>query len=257
MPGWQKPEDEGIMVSFGDSYTGGGSTPIADAQPLQPSQPTQPATTPPPPQPSNRPSPSTPENVMTQEDPSVAIARQEEERKKREQEEADRKAREQEEAERKRQEEERRIAEERRREEERRIAEEQRRQQEAINNANALGNAFGSSTNSQGSGTETGNDRQGNPAGKGSSGGNSWSLNGRRLVGDLAKPSYTRNVEGIITISIRVNEQGNVIGASLTTPSTISDERTINAAIDAAKKTKFSEGKSVVAGTITYNFRLN
>ncbi len=252
MPGRHQPEDEGIMVSFGDSFSGGGSTSVPSVQTPQESQPA--TATPPTPA---LPTPSTPDNVMTQEDPSVAIAREEDERKKREQEEADRRRQQEERAQ--REAEERQREEERRRQEAeaRRIAEEQRKQQEAIDRANALGNMFGTNVSDEGSGTGTGSEQRGNPAGRGSSDGNSWSLSGRSLIGTLVKPTYTRNVEGVITISIRVNEQGNVVSASLTHPSTISDERTINAATEAARKTKFSAGKSMVTGTITYNFRLN
>lgn len=239
------PEDEGIMVSFGDSFSGGGNRPDPVVQTPQPVQ-----STPPPTPNTPTPTPSTPENVMTQEDPSVAIARQEEERKRKEQQEAERK--------RQREEEQRKQEEERKKQEElKRQEEERRRQQQAIDNANALGNMFGSNVSDEGSGTGSGNEQQGNPAGKGSSGGNSWSLNGRSLIGTLIKPTYTRNEEGIITISIRVNEEGVVVSASPTTPSTISDEKIINAAMDAARKTKFSAGKGVVTGTITYNFILN
>jgi hypothetical protein len=36
--------------------------------------------------------------------------------------------------------------------------------------------------------------------------GNSWSLNGRNLVGNLITPRYEQNVEGEVTVNIRVNE---------------------------------------------------
>jgi TonB family protein len=93
--------------------------------------------------------------------------------------------------------------------------------------------------------------------GKGNSDGNSWSLSGRSLTGRLVSPSYDKNVEGKITVNIRVNESGNVISATIGSPTTISDAQTRNAAISAAKLTRFSSGREVSSGSITYNFKLN
>lgn len=274
MPGIQTPEDEGIEITFGDFDAGGGgnrsgieddgqinlpipTTPTASASPIPtpPVPQTQPVESRPPAQSTSN------ENIMTQEDPSVAIAiQQEKDRKKRE------------EAEKKRIEEERQLAEKRKREE-------QLRQQQIIANANALGSAFGSSatqgtsSGASGSGTGTGTGSgtgsgsgigsgtesgvQGNPAGT-RMGGPSLSLGNRKFRnGNYTKPNYTRNVEGVVTVSIRVNEKGDVISAGMTSPTTISDEATIMSAVDAARKTKFTEGDAVVTGTITYHFVLN
>lgn len=251
MPGTKTPEDEGIIVSFGNSFEGGGQSPatsVTAPQPVQPAQaPSQPAQQTPQPQQASE------QELMTQEDNSLEIARQKEERKKKEQEELERK---------KREEEERRLAEEKRQEEERRLAEEKRleeqrrREQEAIEKANALGNMFGTGESTEGSGSNTGESQQGNPVGKGSSEGNSWSLDGRALIGKLVTPNYNRNVEGKITVSIRVDENGNVTSASIGTPTTISDAETRNATLEAARKTKFSAGQNISTGTITYNFKL-
>ena len=143
------------------------------------------------------------------------------------------------------------------REEQRRVqAEQQRRAQAASTAQNVIGGAFGSSGGS-GSGTTGGDTRQGNPAGSGTAGGNSWSLNGRSLVGTLVKPSYSSNVEGKITVSIRVDSNGNVTSASVVSPSTISDASMRSGATTAARQTKFSGGSGVVVGTITYYYKLN
>ena len=122
--------------------------------------------------------------------------------------------------------------------------------------ANALMGGMGSNTGSTGSGSTTGNTSQGNPLGSGSSGGNSWSLNGRSLSGRLVQPSYNSNEEGRITVNIRVDANGNVTSASVGSPTNISSTELRNAAISAAKATKFTSGNGVAAGTITYNFRL-
>ena len=86
----------------------------------------------------------------------------------------------------------------------------------------------------KGSGNTTGSNTQGNPAGSGSSGGNSWSLNGRSLNGRLVSPRYDNDVEGKVTVNIRVDESGNVISASVGSPTNISDQETRNAAVSAA-----------------------
>jgi TonB family protein len=146
-----------------------------------------------------------------------------------------------------------------------RIAAEQ--QAKADKAKNQMSGLFGSGGkgNSSDSGTGTGNsgtdgegsNRTGNPVGKGNGDGYSWSLEGRGLVGSLVRPPYNKNVEGKITIDIRVDETGNVTNTFIGKPTTIADETIINATLNAAKKTKFTSGKNPVSGTITYNFKLN
>ncbi len=221
MPGLKQPEDEGIMVSFGEVDMGAGNTQTPTAEPVIKE------TTPPPAAPK-----PVKQEVLTQDDNSLAIAEQKK-KDKREKEAA-----------------------ERLRIEEQRIANEKKKaQQDAINKANEMNGLFGNS-NSKGSGTTTGDGRQGNPAGSGNSGGNSWSLNGRSLTGSLVQPSYDNDVEGRITVNIRVDENGSVISASIGSPTNISDAATRNAAMSAAKRTRFSSGDGVSTGSITYNFKL-
>jgi len=245
MPRIEKPEEEGIIVSFGDSFIGGGQNPVTNVttpqQPVSEPTPTQSET------PLQQQLPE--EDIITQVDPSLEIARQEEERRRREQEEIERRRRE----------EERRLAEQRRLEEqqaEARRLEEERQRQEAIDRANAAGNAFGLGANTSGSGIDEGDAQQGNPAGQGSSEGNSWSLDGRNIVGRLIIPTHDRNVEGTITVAITVDANGNVTDARIDRPTTIGDEATRRAALDAARRTKFTPGRGAATGTITYNFRL-
>ena len=223
MPGTKMPEEEGIMVSFGDAIEGGG--PMQEVQPE-----TKPVETSPHPASVTKP---VKQDLMTQDDNSLAIAEQ------------------------KKKEREAREAAERERKEQARIeAERKRKEQEAIDKANALMGGMGSNTGSTGSGSTSGNTSQGNPLGSGSSGGNSWSLNGRSLSGRLVQPSYNSNEEGRITVNIRVDANGNVTSASVGSPTNISSTELRNAAISAAKATKFTSGNGVAAGTITYNFRL-
>lgn len=134
-------------------------------------------------------------------------------------------------------------------------AAERQRQETAARSENIVGSAFGAGGGT-GSGTTSGDTRQGNPAGSGTSGGHSWSLKGRSLIGSLIHPDYPRNVEGKVTVSIRVDANGKVTTANISSPTNISDAQTRNAALNAARNTRFSSGSGVSVGTITYNFRL-
>ena len=301
MPTIFLPEDDGILVSFGDSFDGGGTggdyyggraggggdaneyaTPQGAVPETAPPRPTQTTAT--------RTQAAPTDNYATQDDASDATIiqkkkEQEQERQRllAEQENA-RIAQQQQIAEQQRlakEAEQRRLAAEA---EQKRLAEEARKKQEAIDKANRLGSSlagganatpgsgtgFGGGTgtgNASGDGTGNGtgtgagvgdgteNSRQGNPVGKGSPTGN-WSLTGRQLIGSLAPPVYNRNVEGKITVSIRVDANGIVTNATISSPTDISDGETRTAAIVAAKKTRFSTGSGISTGTITYNFRL-
>ena len=86
-------------------------------------------------------------------------------------------------------------------------------------------------------------------------GGNNWTLAGRNLKA-LPKPSNEFKQEGKVVVEIRVNAAGNVISAKQI-GGTISDKQTIQLALDAAKKAKFTEGEHDQIGTITYTFKFN
>ncbi len=243
----QPIEEEGLMVSFGDNENAGGmgssAEPLAapEAEILAPSKQQKPTST-----------PAAKEQLITQNDNSNAISMAEKKQK-----EQDRKQKQ--------------LIDQQRIDTENRLAQQQRKQQDAINKAGATVNGLFSngsmnsgSGNGKGSGNGTGSGSgngaeagiQGNPAGHGNLGGNSWSLNGRSLSGNLASPSYDKDVEGKVTVNIRVDENGRVISASIGSPTTISDSQTRNAAIAAANRTHFSGGSGSAAGSITYNFKL-
>ena len=78
---------------------------------------------------------------------------------------------------------------------------------------------------------------------------------GSRLAVYLAKPSYDSNSEGTVTVSIQVSASGAVISATVIR-STTSSATLKNAAVAAAKQSKFSEGDRTENGTITYRFKL-
>ena len=84
-------------------------------------------------------------------------------------------------------------------------------------------------------------------------------LRGRGLVGNLPVPSYPGNASGKIVIRVAVNQHGQVTSAAYDPrSSTSSDAALIAAAIEAAKRARFTESRSFAqGGTITYNFRLN
>lgn len=84
-------------------------------------------------------------------------------------------------------------------------------------------------------------------------------LRGRGLVGNLPVPSYPGNTSGKIVIRVAVDQNGRVTSAAYEPKgSTSSDAALIAAAIEAAKRARFTESRSFVqGGTITYNFRLN
>ena len=84
-------------------------------------------------------------------------------------------------------------------------------------------------------------------------------LRGRGLLGNLPVPSYPGNVSGKIVIRVTVDQNGRVTSATYEPKgSTSSDAALIAAAVEAAKRARFTESRSFAqGGTITYNFRLN
>lgn len=120
------------------------------------------------------------------------------------------------------------------------------REAEALSKANAIGSLFGN----------TGADVKGSSVGPGTSGGCSWSLIGRSIKGTLPQPSNTFNQEGKVIVQIRVNAAGKVVEVKHV-DGNINDRQTIQLALDAAKKAKFTEGDHDQIGTITYNFKFN
>jgi len=236
-------EEEGIEVSFGDSDTGGG---MPDGLLAASTQPTPPTAPPPPSTPSDN-------DLMTQEDESAAALRQEQEKKRKEKEKAL-----QEERRKKKEQEAREKAE--REAKEKALAEKQAKEQAAKDKADQLGALFGNTDSPEGG---NGSDREsassgtkGNPLGHGSSGGNSWSLDGRGIRGELPKPSTNFKQEGTVKVAITVDKEGNVIAAKAI-GGTISDETTRQLAVKAAMKAKFTDTDrpDKQMGTITYTFK--
>lgn len=83
-------------------------------------------------------------------------------------------------------------------------------------------------------------------------------LKGRGLVGNLPLPSYPGNKTGKIVIRVTVDASGRVTGAAFEPKgSTESDPQLVAAALEAARKARFTESRAAVqGGTITYLFNL-
>ena len=81
-------------------------------------------------------------------------------------------------------------------------------------------------------------------------------IGNRNYVGIPPKPNYPKDIEGKITVIIRVGENGVVTSTSIGSPTTISDAEMRRDAISAANKTRFTTGKGIETGSITYNYKL-
>ena len=234
-------QEEGVEIAFGEVEEAGGymaeeseAVPLPAPEPVAPEQPSAPSDN----------------DLMTQEDEEALALRkaQEEKEKARKQAEAERLQREKEEKARLEAERKAREAAE---------AERKAKEAEAIAKANQMGSLFGNSGNNTGSGDSQGSGQKGNPVGHGSLGGNSWRLAGRGIKGTLPQPANNFGQAGKVVVQIRVNAAGQVVDARETTGTNVSDKTTIQLALEAAKKAKFTEGDHDQIGTITYIFKLN
>lgn len=160
-----------------------------------------------------------------------------------------------------------------------RIEAERLKQEQQQSQVNAIkgrmGKSFGgnsTNTGSQGQGTSQTTGNQGDPTGSVDSGnqgpgggkgaGISFSLEGRNVVGGLAKPDYSVNDYGDVVVTITVNKEGQVVAAVPGAKgTTTTDSRLWEAARKAALTARFNRVTSADApvsqkGTITYKFRL-
>ena len=84
-------------------------------------------------------------------------------------------------------------------------------------------------------------------------------LQGRGLVGTLPMPAYPAgNRGGKVVVRVAVDREGKVTAATYEPKgSTTSDSSLVEAAIEAAKRARFTESAAFVqGGTITYIFKL-
>ena len=254
-------ENEGFQVSFGDSFDAGGGGDDASMVNLKPSTNTETVSKTKETSTETSTKPVTPisekvapvknsnnEKVFTQTENSVSIAEQKEKERVRKEQEAIRVQQ---------------------AETNKRIAEQKRKEQEAINKAKTVDGLFGGKGSGggtgggngtgvgKGTGAGAGDGIQGNPAGKGTNGvGFTLNLGNRSYLGNPIKPNYPKDVEGKITVNIRVDENGVVSSTSIGSLTTISDSEMRKDAMSAANKTRFTSGKNIETGSITYNYRL-
>lgn len=257
------PQEEGILINFGDSETG-----LGDIEPMLNEEPVvEEVSTPPVAQ---TPEPEVVENlveeVVTQNFDQTAVI----EEKKRKDAEEKKKKEELEEKKKNEELERQRFAEieKKRLEEEERIKKEN--QQKAID-ARAKSAFSGKNPNGgmQGEGNTQGTGNMGDPNGDinsknrtgGSTGGDgiSFSLNGRNSR-SLPKPEYISKSEGKVVVEVTVDQNGNVVKAVPGVKgTTTSDKLLYQAAEKAAIKAKFDVNQNAPpqqVGTITYIFRL-
>jgi len=127
---------------------------------------------------------------------------------------------------------------------------------ENSNSSKSEGVAGGEGNQGKADGDPNSNQYTGN--GKGS-GGIGYSLNGRKPKG-LPKPAYTSNEQGIVVVKIVVDRNGRVTAAIPGVKgSTTLDTALLEAAKQAALNTKFDKNEkapSKQTGTITYHFVL-
>lgn len=238
-------ENEGFQVSLGDSYDAGGmgdDAPVVSTKLVNIEQTLSNS------DPKTAEVKSTDQKVFTQTETSVSITeKKEKEQKKKDAE----------------------LQQIQQTEKNRKIAEQLKKEQEAKDKAKSIDGLFGNSTSGTGKGSGSGNGTgkgvgsgsgngiQGNPAGNGNSGvGFTLNLGNRKFVGDMYKPNYPKDIEGKITVNIRVDQNGAVTSTSIGTPTTISDSEMRREAMSAANRTKFTPGKNVETGSITYNYKL-
>lgn len=240
-------EDEGIEITFGNADDGGGMPNMAPLMP-QPQAEAQPAPATP-----SRPSDN---DLMVQDNDEelLALAKQREE-------DAKRKAAEEELIRQQREEEARIEAE--RQAREKALAEKRAREQEAIARAQQVMAGFGQTTSAVGangdnSSTTNASGVKGNPVGKGfgSMNSNTWTLHGRDCKA-LPKPAEDFNQAGRVVVNIIVNEAGDVVTVSIGDGTNISDRKTQQLALDAARRAKFTKGDKPQRGSIVYTFKLN
>ncbi|TKG97092.1 hypothetical protein EYV94_01300 [Puteibacter caeruleilacunae] len=290
------PEEEGLLVDFGDSPTGAGryeppkqrkSVVVKQKTVQKKTKPTQPKVTSKP-KPAAKPvsKPKAKQQVMTQDFEKTATvdngAKREEERKKKALEERKRKEnlrKAQEERERKEAEEaeRKRLAEIERKKkaeeaERQRIAQERAQKKAAIDKMtqNAFSGAGKSTSTSKGQGvsypggnqgvkTGTANAKNYGPGG-GAGNGPSYSLSGRSAL-SLPQPNYPGEDEGVVVVQVTVNKYGKVTKAIPGAKGTnTSDADLWAAAKKAAMAARFNLDDKAPAfqqGTITYRFVLD
>ena len=286
--GVSKPPDaEGITINFGTDAAGMGDQEPAVQEASQPEKPVREVVTPPvKTRPVREKVKETAPKLLTQDNEAAPTLKKQDNEKdlaeKKKLEEKKRQEREERELQRQAELERQRVEAEQKRlakieadriEAERVKAEQQQSQVNAIKGRMGKsfgGNAANGGTSGEGNTQTTGN--QGDPTGSvdsknrgpggGKGAGVSFSLDGRNVIGSLAKPEYAVNEYGDVVVTITVNKEGDVIDAKPGAKgTTTTDSRLWEAARKAAMSAKFNRVTGQDAplsqkGTITYKFKL-
>lgn len=255
-------EEEGVLINFGDSEQGMGEIEprpaIAQTVP-EPPTPVQPAE--PEPEPTKG-----EEEVINQDFEESAVIEQKKKEEKRKKEIEEEQKRQQELEQKRIQEELQRQEEERKRQEEQQRKQQQQQQQINSKAANAFagrnvngGNSGEGVTGQPGNqGALNGDINSKNRIGGGGGNGINFSLTGRSFGSTPPKPEYNSKSEGKVVVEIRVNRNGDVIGAQPGKAGTTTNDPILReAAKNAALKAKFNSDPNaaeIQVGTITYTF---
>lgn len=264
-------EEEGVEVIFGDQLEASGEVQFTEELAVESEPEVEEVVTPPPPTP---PVVAQEADVISQRDEaSIALAEKKKREQQQQKEEQDRKQKEEQKVE---QERKQKIEQERKRQQEvdrlKREAEERRLADEKAK-ADALkkkmSGAFATTTGTGQGNSEAGSGIQGSPEGNSKTGatqgtggnGDSWSLNGRRIVGTLPRPEDRSNDEGRLVINITVDPSGRVINAAINAGQSrgtvVNNAAVRDRAVKAALSARFDnvEANANAAGTITYHFK--
>lgn len=128
------------------------------------------------------------------------------------------------------------------------------------NSSNTDGGEHGNTSTPGYGGNRNGDPSSTSPTSGVGSKGPSYSLTGRTAL-SLPEPRYDSNIQGKIVVKIKVDRQGKVTFVDAPAKgSTISNQRLVNQAKDAAKRARFDASDTAPeeqVGTITYIFTIN
>jgi len=258
------PGQEGILVNLGLPDQGQGDENMPEGEQPAPSEESvaepeeepQPEEVTPPREEAKKPEPVKEKEIIQTEDPDEVALKRKKEQERKERDEADRKQRE-EDARKKAAEEERKRQQ---------AAEDARKKAEADKLKGDIGSAFGGGKG-KGKGNTGTSGNQGDPGGdpnasnlEGVSTGSGNVGGGLRSRGKVNSPAVSENSQkqGTVVVEVCVNSDGDVTTARYTQKgSTTSDGQLVKAAVDNAKRWKFSKGgPDEQCGTITYSFKV-
>ena len=136
-------------------------------------------------------------------------------------------------------------------------------QAQAADKARKMGSVFGSNHGAGSGDGQSGSGVKGNPLGKiggtgsgtaGGTGNGIATISGR--TGRAESAVYNSNDEGTVTVNVTVDKDGQVSKAYIGSPTNTTSPELREAALVAARKSKFSTGANDAIGIIIYHFKL-